>query len=260
MNRNGKHMKNGSQRPLDPPPGFTLIELLVVIAIIALLAAILFPVFARARENARRASCQSNMKQLALGLIQYAQDNDSRLLIYDTVNYNATTSPNGHFGNVLGGLYPYIKSDQVFRCPSAPRQATKYTISGGGTGAYAYATTYGVPYEQNWSVRRAVATQLGEFASQTPVHPGTTLIDEFPSPAIYCMFAETRINTTNYDVNGWGWDTFNGLGFPTTYNNAARHFEGSNYAFMDGHVKWLKDTVAKVPNASNDAIKFYYIP
>jgi prepilin-type N-terminal cleavage/methylation domain-containing protein len=58
---------------------FTLIELLVVIAIIALLAAILFPVFARARENARRASCQSNMKQIGLGILQYAQDNDERL-------------------------------------------------------------------------------------------------------------------------------------------------------------------------------------
>src|SRR5688572_12972691 len=64
-------------------PGFTLIELLIVIAIIALLAAILFPVFAKARENARRASCQSNLKQIALGLIQYAQDHDERFPNYE---------------------------------------------------------------------------------------------------------------------------------------------------------------------------------
>lgn len=84
--------------------GFTLIELLVVIAIIAILAAILFPVFARARENARRTSCQSNMKQMGLGFIQYVQDYDGR-------------EPNdvGKFASVL---QPYMKSKQLFKCPS----------------------------------------------------------------------------------------------------------------------------------------------
>ena len=96
---------------------FTLIELLVVIAIIALLAAILFPVFARARENARRASCQSNLKQIGLGMIQYSQDYDERV-------------PDSWYGAGNGGsqanvrykwmdvAYPYIKSTQVFTCPS----------------------------------------------------------------------------------------------------------------------------------------------
>src|SRR5471032_3250205 len=99
--------------------GFTLIELLVVIAIIAILAAILFPVFARARENARRASCQSNLKQIGLGTLQYCQDYDERY-------------PNWGCRNALGGagsdtvgvdekLQPYLKSYQVLICPSDTR-------------------------------------------------------------------------------------------------------------------------------------------
>src|SRR4028119_1740562 len=89
--------------------GFTLIELLVVIAIIAILAAILFPVFARARESARRASCQSNLKQIGLGVMQYAQDYDEQY-------------PMAAYDNFQGGwpltTQPYLKSLQVFRCPS----------------------------------------------------------------------------------------------------------------------------------------------
>src|SRR5690349_15572194 len=94
------------------PKGFTLIELLVVIAIIALLAAILFPVFSRARENARRASCASNMKQAALGTMMYVNDNDNRM-------------PNATFGGAAGynfsawePIRPYLKSEQVLFCPS----------------------------------------------------------------------------------------------------------------------------------------------
>jgi len=92
--------------------GFTLIELLVVIAIIAILAAILFPVFAQAREKARQTSCLSNLKQIGLGFMQYVQDNDET---YPLVDYNATV-----FGSqpvMLNGLDPYIKSHAVWFCP-----------------------------------------------------------------------------------------------------------------------------------------------
>lgn len=95
---------------------FTLIELLVVIAIIAILAAILFPVFGRARENARRSSCQSNLKQIGLGILQYVQDYDE-------------TYPQRYFGGIPEGpgrqanswrrsIFPYVKSTQLFQCPS----------------------------------------------------------------------------------------------------------------------------------------------
>src|SRR5688572_4280036 len=92
------------------PHGFTLIELLVVIAIIAILAAILFPVFARARENARRSSCMSNMKQIGLGIIQYTQDYDEMQVLI---------RQNGDCSAPWGELVqPYLKSKQIFDCPS----------------------------------------------------------------------------------------------------------------------------------------------
>ena len=90
---------------------FTLIELLVVIAIIALLAAILFPVFARARENARRASCQSNLKQIALGIKQYTQDYDER--------FPPAIVSDGTTIGCAGAIQPYVKSEQIFQCPSS---------------------------------------------------------------------------------------------------------------------------------------------
>lgn len=99
---------------------FTLIELLVVIAIIAILAAILFPVFGRARENARRSSCQSNLKQISLGILQYVQDYDEQMppLFTDgggTVGFGGI---NDRAWPQLVFPYPYVKSAQLFQCPS----------------------------------------------------------------------------------------------------------------------------------------------
>lgn len=107
--------------------GFTLIELLVVIAIIALLAAILFPVFGRARENARRTSCLSNLKQIGLGIIQYSQDYDETMLrasyhsasgtSWNDKTLPATTTTVNY--KWMDAIYPYVKSQQVFVCPSS---------------------------------------------------------------------------------------------------------------------------------------------
>ena len=111
---------------------FTLIELLVVIAIIAILAAILFPVFARARENARRSSCLSNVKQIGLGLLQYAQDYDESFPAARTTG----TSVSWRWM-----IQPYLKSTQVNSCPS--RQGKQFTTGGNGL-------TFEISYGGNW--------------------------------------------------------------------------------------------------------------
>ena len=107
---------------------FTLIELLVVIAIIAILAAILFPAFARARENARRSSCQSNLKQIGIGMLSYAQDYDETMLI-DSYGWNGTYN----VGDWMHTIQPYTKSYQVFKCPSDTHKVVGHDVNPGPT-------------------------------------------------------------------------------------------------------------------------------
>ena len=183
--------------------GFTLIELLVVIAIIAILAAILFPVFARAREKARQTSCLNNVKQLTTATIMYAQDYDDRL----PFAYN--------FGRWwYQVLEPYTKNAQVVICPSKPQYplgyAWNYSGCGYGPGAYWSPVRTGPIYE---GVNRSVYLS--------------------PGPAQTIMIGDNWLGGTSSQRYYL---------YRSITMREGRHNEGDNYGFVDGHAKWLKPT------------------
>ena len=230
-------------RGMDARRGFTLIELLVVIAIIALLAAILFPVFARARENARRASCQSNLKQLGLGVAQYLQDYDEQypLLAVDTTNPGMFYTGAYYTTHQLGitwcdRVFPYIKSTQVFFCPD---------VSVPGANAVQNFSHYGF----NWYVVKPFDNAYVSHAMTEQWPTGS-----IPRTSQVIMLSDTRIAqsevvgsfswTANFQSPPVGYPTFPGLSVVDARWSVVgpRHLSGANYAFFDGHVKWLPIT------------------
>jgi len=193
--------------------GFTLIELLVVIAIISILASILFPVFARARENARRASCQSNLKQLGLALLMYSQDYDGRI-------FNPP-DPAGAYTWWTDPYLPYLKNNQILNCPSTTKALAGYT---------------GHNYSCNMHVLRpGISVSPDDYnTSQTAfvmdgVNP-TSMAGDCTSAYHSQDGANGAIGTPHIDPND------NGYAFVSN-----RHLQGTNVAFLDGHVKWFPD-------------------
>jgi prepilin-type N-terminal cleavage/methylation domain-containing protein/prepilin-type processing-associated H-X9-DG protein len=245
---------------------FTLIELLVVIAIIALLAAILFPVFARARENARRSSCQSNLKQIALGIKQYSQDYDE----YFPMGWQA-----GQANGWASVIQPYVKSDSLFQCPSQQNADTSPaagdTTNKMGYSDYFYNINLGTGDNSYCAGKKnvkeaevdssSVVVMLGDggrgginnIANSPPLASYTAGTD-------YTSLAATDVSRRPNSIYVPGWYTKSRAGFGTwAFTNGSdlqavnnTHLEGMNIGFVDGHVKWYKPEKLAFNNPSSD--------
>jgi prepilin-type processing-associated H-X9-DG protein len=199
----------------------------VVIAIIAILAAILFPVFARARENARRASCQSNLKQIGLAFAQYTQDYDEMMpgatdggsgvnkdggwMWYSAFPAQATA---GSFKPDLGALFPYTKSNQIYVCASD-------TLGQSSGNSYAANQCAFQPSNAGFSVGKSLAS--------------------FESTAQWMMLGEESQGSGQTSSTDDGYMTIGNV-----FTN--RHLEGTNLLFIDGHVKWYRNETARGNN------------
>ena len=208
--------------------GFTLIELLVVIAIIAILAAILFPVFARAREKARQTSCLSNLKQVALSFTMYASDFDS---MYPGTWTGYPTTIWAHL------LLPYMKNTQIMTCPSKPAQSW----SGGlnmRTGTYGYGAAdrrMGYGYNTSWSSAGMPHQGVGRGLNATTgcsetdiVRPAEHILVSESQPYVPATYGDSICDTVQIQ---------NSSAYPEY-----RHNEGANVALADGHAKWYQQT------------------
>ncbi len=201
--------------------GFTLIELLVVIAIIAILAAILFPVFARARENARRTSCLSNLKQINLGWLQYIQDYDEQMPAY---NAGGTTQYPGGFFDVL---QPYLKSTQLYQCPSDPSAPEAPGVTG--------YTDYNV------NLWLAVRSSTYGITSLAAIDSPSLVVNIFDYGATTGRsWSAGSVTSAGANQNCSSGCTPGLATFPNRV--ALRHLDGSTFAFADGHAKWYKGT------------------
>lgn len=220
-----------SKKRMRVARGFTLIELLVVIAIIAILAAILFPVFAQAREKARQSVCISNEKQMGTALLMYSQDYDQRLP-GDIMGY-PSTYPTAPVGQQASGyttwdltLQPYVKNLGIFLCPTH--------------------TPHGwVPWQTWWSPKPRIMADYG--LNYTLVHPPepptypsnlSGAIDQVPKPSETLLAVDLNSSYKLYMFTPW----YNPALFPTRPRELQTHNGGANFIYCDGHAKWIQSS------------------
>jgi prepilin-type N-terminal cleavage/methylation domain-containing protein/prepilin-type processing-associated H-X9-DG protein len=202
--------------------GFTLIELLVVIAIIAILAAILFPVFARAREKARQTSCLSNIKQIGLGSLMYCQDYDEMFFGHIQGTRNTFYPPAGIFLNWAQQVYPYVKNEGLFVCPSNPASGFVYNPQVRDS-YFGYGMNYWMTYYYYYSTG---ALAYITTPAETIWYTDCNYYVVYP-----CYYMATYPDNATYGLNGYA-------------RLQLRHNGGVNVTFVDGHSKWLsRDTI-----------------
>jgi prepilin-type N-terminal cleavage/methylation domain-containing protein/prepilin-type processing-associated H-X9-DG protein len=231
------HFFSSSAKTVGLKKGFTLIELLVVIAIIALLAAILFPVFGRARDNARRSACQSNMKQYGLAWLQYASDYDDVVL---PIRWGSGATQYFKTRDIID---PYVRNSGIYVCPSNDQTTQNRTLT----------------YTYNW----CVGTTCGGgnthklstiyLPSQTPAfaeanNTGWTNVSYFFAMVNTTTFWGRRSDPDANDLRFWGGAT----------PKMTQHFDGGNLLFADGHVKWMHSEPFTLDSASYTADKGWY--
>jgi len=211
--------------------GFTLIELLVVIAIIAILAAILFPVFAQARSKARSISCLSNFKQLGTAVLMYMQDYDG--LIHELIPGGAA----GRAGLVgepsmwMGVQQPYIKNTQIFRCPESIITSVDITFPARTTCSSGMNSYLGWYFNHYYYF-----TCPNENPSCYPRPVSEPLVRYPAATAIFTDGFDRTVGTTT--PRGYWIDP--GYGKGRRFGLSDRHATGSNITFLDGHSKWYK--------------------
>lgn len=225
MSQQGSSARRAARNAGHSRSGFTLIELLVVIAIIAILAAILFPIFGRAKENARRAACQANVKQICLALAVYVDDNKGRLPnpSWACRIIDLELNRNGKGPYIQDNLHSYLKNDQIWLCPSL-NPAMRLPDFGVGSENYSKYT---------WSQDRGTYGGIKSYSNYMWVHllstgrivSGTSASD-IVRPSKATMF---------FELPYWG--------SPPHFNTPGLALRGrtmgGNVGFYDGHVKFI---------------------
>jgi prepilin-type N-terminal cleavage/methylation domain-containing protein/prepilin-type processing-associated H-X9-DG protein len=213
---------DGAQHGVRQRPGFTLIELLVVIAIIAILAAILFPVFAQAREKARSTSCLSNQKQLGTAMSMYQQDYDERFPNWRTVVPKSVENPNGKI-TWVENMQPYCKNKNIWICPSDNISAVPKSQLGGGT----------VALNSYW-----LNAYIFRWSGSSPTAPPSVTLAEVTYPATTIVLCDGPVNDGQHV---WPGPPVEWCGQVALCVQAQeRHSGGINFSFADNHTKWYR--------------------